>query len=115
MVDEIVEAILSKVDVKITEAIGKIKPCECKPPSEPVKEEHLVLVADQSAAYWPRLKGEYERAKGSYSAFKVAPPPSFSVQLPQLVLYRNNNPVKQIVGLQDVSQTLNSLYRGGKL
>lgn len=122
------------IDASVSDAIGKLPPgltadqvtaiiqaaiagipqaegCKCEPE---IDAEHLVLVADQSADYWPRLKGEYDMAKGNYSAFKIAPPPPFSVQLPQLVLYRNNNPVKQKVGLREVSQALSSIYRGEK-
>ena len=109
-IDEIITALLPKADERIAEAIGKIEPCKCKAKAE---VEHLVLVVDQSADFWPRLKGEYEMAKGAYSAFKLAPPPPFSVQLPQLVLYRNNDYVKKAVGLQEVSQALSVIHRGG--
>lgn len=73
----------------------------------------MVLVADQTAGYWPRLGDEFERAKGYYSAMRLADPPTdFSVPLPQLVVYENGTPVRVIQGLRQVSDALGLIARG---
>ena len=81
-------------------------------PSPPRGENHLVLIADQTADYWERLESEYERARGYYSALRLAPPPNFSVPLPQLIAYTNGTPQKEIRGLRSVSEALNLIARG---
>lgn len=78
----------------------------------PSHASHLVLVADTAADYWPRLRDEFAAAKGYYSAMRLAPPPTFSVPLPQLVLYRDGTPVQQYVGPRKVSEQLVAISRG---
>lgn len=75
--------------------------------------DHMVLVADSKADYWSRLGDEYERARNYFSAFRLAPPPTtFSEPMPQLVLYRDGNPIKRYIGLREVSEALQKVYRG---
>jgi hypothetical protein len=84
-----------------------------KPPDEPTDENvHLVLVADTNANYWSRLKVEYDVAKGYFSSIRLAPPPDFSVPLPQLVSYQGGIPVTRIRGLRSVREVLHLISRG---
>lgn len=77
-----------------------------------VHPPYFVLVADTKAEYWNRLSDEFERAKGHYSAMRIAPPPTdFSVPLPQLVAYCDGTPVFVVKGVRDVSDTLRRISR----
>ena len=81
-------------------------------PTPTSKESHVVIVADTKGDYWPRLSGDIERARGYYSAIQVAPPPSFSVPLPQFVLYQDGKPIKRIEGMREVENVLQRIVRG---
>lgn len=100
--------IKNEIIAELTKVIeGKIPAID-----KPTKQRHIVIVADQKASYWPRLLGEIKAAEGHYSAIKTAPPPSFSVPLPQLVVYENGIPVRRSVGLYNVSNDLAQIIRG---
>ena len=100
-----------KIDllVEITKIIEANKPEPTKPIN---KEQHITIVADQKASYWPRLEGEIKGASGYYSAISIAPPPKFSVSLPQLVVYEEGVPIRRSVGLYNVSSDLSNIIRG---
>lgn len=76
------------------------------------KETHVVIVADQKADYWPRLSGEINYAKGYFSAIRIADPPTFSVPLPQLIVYADGKPTYRSSGLQSVANDLQRMVRG---
>jgi len=96
---------------EITKIIEKNKP-DPVVPVIPTKDRHIVIVVDQKAGYWARLEGEVKIASGYYSAIKIAPPPKFSVPLPQLVMYENGIPVHRTIGLFQVSSDLAQITRG---
>ena len=75
---------------------------------------HLVLLADETASYWPRLKGEYEVAKGYYHQLReVSPPEDRDVgPLPLLVAYQGGKPVKSWSGQREVAQAFSKITRG---
>lgn len=74
---------------------------------------YYVLVADEGAAYWPRINPVFKRAKEFYSTIKLAPPPNYSVgQLPQLVAYSDGKPLGSFKGAYAVEQALNLISRG---
>jgi len=75
---------------------------------------HLVLLADSTAEYWPRLVVEFDKAQGYYHQFKhLEPPTDRNVgPLPLVVAYSGGKPVRNWVGLRDVSQALSNVARG---
>lgn len=73
---------------------------------------HYVLVADDSASYWPRLAGEYRRASEAYSHIRLSGVPDVPVgMLPQLVAYRDGKPLGSFKGARDVSDALARIAR----
>jgi hypothetical protein len=75
---------------------------------------HLVLIADTSADYWPRLSGEFDRAKGHWGNLRQIEPPDdrYIGPLPVLVAYQAGKPVQNWVGLRNVSQAFSNITRG---
>jgi hypothetical protein len=75
---------------------------------------HLVLIADTKAEYWPRLSGEFERAKGHWAKMRQIEPPDdrYIGPLPILVAYTAGKPVQNWVGPRNVSQALSNITRG---
>jgi len=74
---------------------------------------HYVLVADTAASYWPRLRDEAMRAQEGYSQIRITPPPKFSVgALPQLVAYKDGDPIGAFRGQREVEEALAKLARG---
>ena len=81
------------------------------PRNDPLR--HLVVVADQSASYWPSLERRIETARQYCSEMRIAPPPDFSVVLPQIVAYRNGVPVEQLAsGYNETNSVLVSISAG---
>jgi hypothetical protein len=72
------------------------------------------LIASAEADYWPRLSGEFERAKGYWNMVRhVEPPVNRQIgPLPVLVAYKAGKPVQNWVGLREVSQALSQITRG---
>lgn len=74
---------------------------------------HYVLVADEGAESWPRLRDEFRRARESYSGLRFGGLPDVPVGvLPQLVAYRDGKPLGAFRGGRDVSDALARLARG---
>lgn len=75
---------------------------------------HLVLIADSKADYWPRLSGEFDRAKGRWAKMRQVEPPDdkYIGPLPVLVAYQDGKSVQNWVGLRDVSQAFSNITRG---
>jgi len=75
---------------------------------------HLVLIADSTADYWPRLSSEFERAKGRWAKMRQIEPPDdrYIGPLPVLVAYTAGKPVQNWVGQRNVSQALSNITRG---
>jgi hypothetical protein len=93
-----------------THVAGQINPPQ--PPPVTGAISHFVLVRDTSASYWTRMADELNRARGFYSGIEEADPPDFSVQLPQLIGYRDGSPVYIARGVRDVSTALSAITRG---
>lgn len=84
------------------------------PPTDPPSGDkmHVVVVADEESDYWVRLETEIESARNHFSGIRVAPPPEdFSVQHPQLILYRGGDWDQQIVGNREVVDALRMIAR----
>jgi hypothetical protein len=108
-----IKSTLMTINTSVTNIANRLSVIEGKPqPPPPEQETHVVIVADQKASYWQRLGQEVENARAYYSAIRVAPPPSFSIPLPQLVLYRDGVPIYRSSGLRDVSTDLQRMVRG---
>ena len=75
---------------------------------------HLVLIAPSESEYWYRLKYDYEKAEDYYNQIRhVEPPTDRNIgPMPLLVAYSGGKPVKNWIGLRDVSQALNYITRG---
>jgi len=84
------------------------------PPKLPTAQQHVVVVADTNASYWPRLASELSRAREAYHRIDLERPPAdrnFG-ELPALVWYENGIPVRQVRGYYDVSTELITISRG---
>lgn len=76
---------------------------------------HYVLVADQTADYWPRVERYYLDAKEVYSQIRLTNPPDFPVgNLPQLVTYAFGSPIGAFAGQRAVESALVEIERGGE-
>ncbi len=74
------------------------------------RSRHMVLIADKNASYWPAMSQSVDRARGYYSGIRVAEPPDFAVELPQVVGYRDGLPIKVLaVGQREVSALLSQI------
>jgi hypothetical protein len=83
-------------------------------PRLPSATQHVVIVADQNASYWPRLAGELARAREAYHRIDLERPPAgrnFG-ELPALVWYENGVPVRQVRGSYEVTNELTTISRG---
>lgn len=85
-----------------------------RPITPPGGWSHLVLVADSSAEYWNRLAGEFQRAKGHWNELRVVQEPDdrYIGPLPILVAYEAGKPMRNWVGLRDVSEAFSNIARG---
>ena len=75
---------------------------------------HFVLLANEDAEYWPRLRGDLERAQGYYHRLRhLEPPEDRDVgPLPLLVAYSGGKAARSWMGLRSVSQAFSSISRG---
>lgn len=102
---------LDALAAKLADKVG----CKCKPQEpapQPNKERHVVIVADQASPTWYRLRSEIESAQHSFSGIRIADPPKFSIQLPQIVVYEDRIPIRVIAGARPVSDVLVRVARG---
>jgi hypothetical protein len=99
-----------KGDADFLARVAKLVKVE--PPAQPPSLAHLILVRDTTADYWPRMKGELEKARGLFSGIREEDPPPFATVLPRLVGYQNGVPVLDIRGLRSVSDSLHAITRG---
>lgn len=87
-----------------------------QPAPQPTPEQHVVVVADRQASWWPRLSGEIEKTEDTYHGIAIAPLPDFPIgEIPQAVVYENRVPVRVVRGLNEVLDLLSHLRRGDKV
>ena len=80
---------------------------------QPKSVTHYVLVADREASYWRRTGELAARAQEAYSQIRITPPPSFAVgALPQMVAYKDGDPIGAFRGQRQVEDALATLARG---
>lgn len=108
----------NKVQVMIDASIAKIKfpdpPAPIPMPDEPEADQvHFVVVADQTAGYWPRLASFVQAAQATYSFVRVAAPPPYPVgSLPQLVAYRGTTAIGVVKTRKSVEDRLSEISKG---
>jgi len=104
----VMSALRPQIEMLVVQAVQANMPSSPTTPTE----SHVVVVADEGADYWSRMRDEIERAKGYFSGIKVAPPPSFSVPLPQIVVYTGGIPTYRSIGTRNVSNDLQQIAHG---
>lgn len=86
---------------------------EPDPPQQPAVKQHVVVIVDRNASWWPRISSEIEQAKDTYHGIQVSGLPNFPIgEIPQAVVYENSVPVRVVRGMYDVSALLARLRRG---
>jgi hypothetical protein len=86
------------------------------PQTTPNAIRHMVLIAEEGAAYWPRLLSEINRARDHFFDIRVAPPSptGHTGLMPKLVEYVNGTPIQMYEGLHKVSSVLDDIARGNR-
>lgn len=108
----IVKAVLAQIDYDKIAALVKVDVPTPAPTPSPPAEQHIVVVAETTASYWPRLSTELVRAQAAFHGIEVAPPPANYVgPMPQIILYSNGDPRVLATGA-NVSAVLARLSRG---
>lgn len=106
---------LTEVNAKLNLILSKIneQPKSPTPTPLPQDEQHVVIVADHNAPYWPRLAEAIQNCKKTYSGVRDTILPNFPIGIhPKAVVYRNSVPVRIVEGQYNVEALLSRLSRG---